>query len=92
LVWFVLFYPNIGSLPVPTPLSQIHLGLLPTWNWGFQFAVNTDKPNTLPMDMTVVAMIAVAVIALCGAVFYAARSSRAPRLEEAPVSPMPEAG
>jgi hypothetical protein len=45
VIWFVLFYPNIGSLPVPTPLSQIHLGLLPTWNWGFQFGVNMDAPN-----------------------------------------------
>ena len=44
IVWFVAFYPNIASLPVPTPLSQIHLGLLPTWNWGFQFAVNMDEP------------------------------------------------
>ena len=49
-VWFVLFYPNIASLPVPTPLSQIHLGLLPTWNWGFQFAVNMDEPNRAPLD------------------------------------------
>ena len=45
VVWFVAFYPNFASLPVPTPLSQIHLGLLPTWNWGFQFGVNLDEPN-----------------------------------------------
>ncbi len=91
-VWFVLFYPNIASLPVPTPLSQIHLGLLPTWNWGFQFAVNTDKPNTAPLDMTAIALLGAATVALCVAVIYAARSWRAPRLEESPVSPVPEAG
>ena len=91
-VWFVLFYPNIASLPVPTPLSQVHLGLLPTWNWGFQFAVNTDLPNTAALDWGAVTLLGLATVALAAAAIYAARSWRAPRLEESPVSPLPEAG
>ncbi len=92
LVFFVLFYPNIASLPLPGTLSQIHLGLLPAWNWGFQFAVNTDKPNTDPLNWFVIAILAAATVVLCAAAIYAARSWRAPRLEESPVSPVPEAG
>ena len=91
-VWFVLFYPNIASLPVPTPLSQIHLGLLPTWNWGFQFAVNMDEPNRAPLDFAAISLLGAATVALCVAVIYAARSWRAPSVEESQVSPVPEAG
>ena len=72
--WFVAFYPNFASLPVPTPLSQIHLGLLPTWNWGFQFGVNLDEPNRNPIDWMSVAILSLAVIGLCVAAIYAART------------------
>ncbi len=75
-VWFVAFYPNFASLPVPTPLSQIHLGLLPTWNWGFQFGVNLDEPNRNPINWLSVAILALAVTGLCIAAVYAARSWR----------------
>jgi hypothetical protein len=41
-LWFVLFYPDIGALPVPTGLSRLFQVLpLPTYNYDFQFAVNT---------------------------------------------------
>jgi predicted membrane-bound dolichyl-phosphate-mannose-protein mannosyltransferase len=92
VVWFVVFYPNIGSLPVPTALSQIHLGLLPTWNWGFQFGVNMDQANRAPVDMTGVALLAVAAVVLCLAAVYAVRAWRAQRLDEPAVSVLPEAG
>ncbi len=72
--WFIAFYPNFASLPVPTPLSQIHLGLLPTWNWGFQFGVNLDEPNRAGLDATGVGLLLVAVIGLCVAAIYAARN------------------
>jgi predicted membrane-bound dolichyl-phosphate-mannose-protein mannosyltransferase len=95
-VWFVTFYPNIASLPVPTPLSQIHLGLLPTWNWGFQFGVNLDEPNRATPDPMGVGLLAIATIGLCLAAIYAARAWRdartAARAEDSAVSPLPEAG
>ncbi len=91
-IWFVTFYPNIASLPVPTPLSQIHLGLLPTWNWGFQFGVNLDEPNRATPDAMGVGLLAVAVVGLCLAAIYAARAWRAARVEDPSISPLPEAG
>lgn len=42
LLWLLIWYPNISGLPLPTDLAHIYQGILPTWNWDFQFAVNTD--------------------------------------------------
>lgn len=42
LLWLLLFYPNLSGLPMPSDLATLYQGLLPTWNWDFQFAVNTD--------------------------------------------------
>ncbi len=90
--FFVAFYPNIASLPVPTPLSQIHLGLLPTWNWGFQFGVNLDEPNRNPIDWVSVGLLTLAVIGLCIAAMYAVRNWHAIRTTEEEAGPLPEAG
>ena len=92
VTWFVAFYPNIASLPVPTPLSQIHLGLLPTWNWGFQFDVNRDAPYTGGLDWGIVAILALATLGLCGAAVYAVRGWRDARRVDSAVSPLPETG
>jgi hypothetical protein len=92
VTWFVAFYPNIASLPVPTPLSQIHLGLLPTWNWGFQFAVNMDEPYRGGLDPVTVGIFAVATIGLCAAAVYAVRGWRSERTVDSSVSPLPEVG
>ncbi len=92
VVWFVAFYPNFASLPVPTALSQIHLGLLPTWNWGFQFGVNMDEPNRAPIEIGGVLLLVVAVAGLCAAAAYAARNWTSLRAEDdlAEVSGLPE--
>jgi hypothetical protein len=85
--WFVLFYPNFGGLPVPRPLAQVHLGLLPTWNYGFQFGVNTNQPNTSPVDMLTVALLALAVTILVASTVYAVRVWQATRAREEPEGP-----
>ena len=90
VAWFVAFYPNIGSLPVPRALSQIHLGLLPTWNWGFQFGVNLDEGNRNPLDWGDVSLLAVAVIGVCLAAVYFVRNWQAVRGGSDEVSQPPE--
>jgi hypothetical protein len=90
VIWFVAFYPNIASLPVPTPLSQIHLGLLPTWNWGFQFGVNRDPAANMAISWPSVMLLAVAVIGLCIAAVYAARTWRSARYSDDEVGELPE--
>jgi hypothetical protein len=39
---FVLFYPNVAGLPLPSEVHNWYQGLLPTWLYPFQFPVNTD--------------------------------------------------
>ncbi len=90
VIWFVAFYPNIASLPVPTPLSQIHLGLLPTWNWGFQFGVNRDPAATMSISWAGVMLLGGAVIGLCVAAAYAARTWRSAGYSGGETSELPE--
>jgi hypothetical protein len=40
--WFIVLYPNIAALPLPTSLVNAYQGLLPTYLYPFQFPVNTD--------------------------------------------------
>ena len=43
--WFVLWYPNIAALPLPSALSNAYQGLLPTYVYPFQFPVSTVDRN-----------------------------------------------
>ena len=42
VLWLLLWYPNLAALPLPSGIASLYQGLLPTWNWDFQFGVNTD--------------------------------------------------
>ena len=77
--WFVLFYPNFSGLPVPRPLAQVHLGLLPTWNWGFQFGVNMDEPNRAGPEWMSVIVLGFALVVAIVAVVYSIRAWRIER-------------
>ena len=44
-LWLLLWYPNISGLPLPADFAHLYQGLLPTWNWDFQFSVNTDPAS-----------------------------------------------
>jgi hypothetical protein len=43
-LFLLIWYPNLTGLPIPTGLSNAYNGLLPTWNYYFQFTVNLDPP------------------------------------------------
>ena len=45
--WFVVFYPNISALPLPSAVVNAYQGLLPTYLYAFQFPVSTapDAPR-----------------------------------------------
>jgi hypothetical protein len=43
-LFFIAWYPNLSGLPIPTGIANQYLGLLPTWNYDFQFDVNRDPP------------------------------------------------
>ncbi|HTC86367.1 MAG TPA: phospholipid carrier-dependent glycosyltransferase, partial [Candidatus Acidoferrum sp.] len=45
---FLVFYPNIAALPLPSAIFNAYQGLLPTYLYPFQFPVNTDPPVNAP--------------------------------------------
>ena len=42
VIWFVVWYPNLSGLPLPSTIVNAYQGLLPTYLYAFQFPVNTD--------------------------------------------------
>ena len=46
--WFVILYPNIAAVPLPSALVNAYQGLLPTYLYPFQFSVNTiDRSGSI---------------------------------------------
>ena len=82
-LWFVIWYPNFSGLPVPSAvLNLVNNILSPTYNWGFQFAVNTATPANRPLEWAMIVAFAVVLLVLVAAAFYAARSWRIQRADE----------
>ncbi len=46
--WFVIWYPNLSALPLPSTIVNAYQGLLPTYLYPFQFPVNTDPAGAAP--------------------------------------------
>jgi hypothetical protein len=46
--WTLVLYPNISALPLPTVIVNAYQGILPTYLYPFQFAVNTDAATEFP--------------------------------------------
>jgi hypothetical protein len=44
-LFLIVWYPNLSGLPVPNGLASAFQGLLPTWTYDFQFAVNRELPQ-----------------------------------------------
>ena len=71
--WFVILYPNISALPLPSAVVAAYQGILPTYLYAFQFPVSTvtrstDKPLFTPM----LAILMLALTATCLVVAYSA--------------------
>jgi hypothetical protein len=47
-VWTVILYPNIAALPMPTTVYNAYQGILPTYLYPFQFAVDTEPAVSPP--------------------------------------------
>jgi hypothetical protein len=84
-IWFVVFQPDIAALPVPTGIAHLFQTLpLPTYNYDFQFAVNTaDATTTNVVGIESIALTAM-VAFLAGAAMYTAAAWRAGRAEGVP--------
>jgi hypothetical protein len=87
-VWFIVWYPNIAGLPLPSAIAHVYQGILPSWNWDFQFTVNLDPPASGPLVDLSTLVIALVAIGCAVAAAATARSwGRRPRPEgRAPAS------
>jgi hypothetical protein len=70
--WFVIWYPNIAALPLPSAIHNAYQGLLPTYVYPFQFPVATgDRVAPSLVDIRVAELL-VALIVTVLAVTYSA--------------------
>jgi len=74
VVFFVAWYPNLSGMPLPSDFANVYQGLLPTWNYAFQFAVNTDPPVKGSMVDGTTVVIGVVMVILGLVVMVAARA------------------
>jgi hypothetical protein len=72
-LWFVIWYPNISALPLPSSIANIYQGLLPSYLYSFQFWVNTTPRGQAPPLLAAWSLFLVAAIAvIAAAVGYSA--------------------
>jgi dolichyl-phosphate-mannose--protein O-mannosyl transferase len=79
VVFFVAWYPNLSGLPLPDDFVNVYQGLLPTWNYAFQFAVNTDPPVRGSMIDASTVVVGAATLLFVGGVMVMARAWRPAR-------------
>ena len=73
VAWFVVWYPNLSGLPLPSTIVNAYQGLLPTYLYAFQFPVNTDRVVTdLKLIDAPVAALFLALLGTCVVVGYSA--------------------
>ena len=73
---FAVFYPNFAALPLPGAIIDVYEGLLPTWFYGFQFAVNMQEgAQVSPTDINGI-LLGLVVLFVAGMVAWAAWEHR----------------
>jgi hypothetical protein len=76
VAWFVIWYPNISALPLPSTVVNAYQGVLPTYLYAFQFPVNTATRQDVGLISPVFAALTVAVTVTCLVVGYSASTWR----------------
>jgi type IV secretory pathway VirB3-like protein len=70
--WFVIWYPNLAALPLPSTVVNAYQGFLPTYLYAFQFPVNTAARPPAPLLSPVLLALTVAIAVTCLVVAYSA--------------------
>jgi hypothetical protein len=70
--WFVLWYPNLSALPLPSAMVNAFQGFLPTYLYAFQFPVNTTPRPDAPLVSPIPLALTLAVGVTCLVVAYSA--------------------
>jgi hypothetical protein len=72
VAWFLVWYPNIAALPMPSTVVNAHQGFLPTYLYAFQFPVNTVARAPTALLTPMLALLAAAIAATALVVAYSA--------------------
>jgi uncharacterized membrane protein YgcG len=76
VAWFVIWYPNISALPLPSTVVNAYQGVLPTYLYAFQFPVNTATRQDVTLISPVFLALAAAISVTCLVVGYSASTWR----------------
>ena len=73
MIWTIILYPNIAALPLPSVVMNAYQGILPTYLYPFQFAVNTEPAVNPPSILAFApAILLGALVLTCLIVAYSA--------------------
>jgi hypothetical protein len=72
VAWFVLWYPNLSALPLPSTVVNAYQGFLPTYLYAFQFPVNTAARQAAPLLSPIPVALTLALGVTCLVVAYSA--------------------
>jgi hypothetical protein len=70
--WFLIVYPNISALPLPSVIANAYQGILPTYVYPFQFPSNRAAVAKADLIDPIPAILAVALLLLCIVLAYSA--------------------
>jgi hypothetical protein len=70
--WFVVWYPNLSALPLPSTVVNAFQGFLPTYLYAFQFPVNTTPRPATPLLSPIPIALTLAIGVTCLVVAYSA--------------------
>lgn len=73
VAWFIVLYPNIAALPLPSAVVNTYQGIIPTYLYAFQFPVSTAA-RTVPSPFLspTLAILTIAIAVTCLVVAYSA--------------------
>ena len=74
--WFVVWYPNLSALPLPSTVVNAYQGVLPPYLYAFQFPVNTAVRPSVPLASPVFVALTAAIAITCLVVAYSASTWR----------------
>ena len=82
--WFLLLYPNIAALPLPSDFVPAYQGILPTYLYPFQFGVNTvDRSGSISFADPKFGILAAFLVVAVLVVSYSAWTWRQALVDEA---------
>jgi hypothetical protein len=76
VAWFVIWYPNISALPLPSTVVNAYQGVIPTYLYAFQFPVNTAARPTTSLASPIFVALTAAIAVTCLIVAYSASTWR----------------